>query len=624
MRETKRVSDVVTGEAVALDLRIAQLPARASAALIDLLIMGAGYLLLGLIGGFTLSGVVDEALSAALYVLLVVGVFLGYPVIMETLTRGRTVGKMALGIRVIRADGGPITFRHALVRGLVGLVLERPGFALAGFGPALAVYVSTLSKNARRIGDMAAGTMVLQERVNAQPSWIPWMPAPLTVWANTLDLTRFDDGLALQVRQFLGRAGQLYPAAREQLGHLLAAEVRQRTTPAPPPGTPGWAYLSAVLAERRYREESRAAAAIGRPAPPRAIWPPPWPPTPFPYAGGPSVPYPYGPATPYAGGPIPYAGGPVPYGAGPVRYGAVPVPYAGGPVPYGGGPLPYGSAPVAYGSRPDASYVGTPAPYPAGPALPYPGGPAGPYPAATAGPLPGQQGVVYPGPTAPGGPAVPQPAGPAFPDTDETAAPPGVPQPAGPALPDTGATAAPPVVPQPAGPALPDTDGTAAPPGGTPAVPQPAGPALPDTGATAAPADGAPAGPHPGPADGVPVGAPGPAAHHPGTLPVPTAAGPPGAAAGPAGSSPPPLPGTLPVPDLPAPPNGAPPAPAGLPAEPQPGPDGPPPPLAGTPGSGGPAEPALQPSAPGPADAPNATEPTGTGDGRAGDGAAPP
>ena len=62
-------------------------------------------------------------------------VFLGYPVAMETLTRGRTLGKMALGLRVVRDDGGPITFRQALVRGLVGLALERPGlFLLARSG----------------------------------------------------------------------------------------------------------------------------------------------------------------------------------------------------------------------------------------------------------------------------------------------------------------------------------------------------------------------------------------------------------------------------------------------------------------------------------------------------------
>ncbi|MEN3362498.1 MAG: hypothetical protein V7637_6480 [Mycobacteriales bacterium] len=411
------MSDVVTGEAVALDLRIAQLPARITAAAIDLLIMAATYLLLGLIGGFTLSGVVDEALSTALYVLLIVGVFLGYPVIMESLTRGRTFGKMALGIRVIRADGGPITFRHALVRGLVGLILERPGLALAGFGPALAVYVCALSKNGRRIGDMAAGTMVLQERAGAGLGWIPWMPAPLTGWAATVDLTRLDDGLALQIRQFLGRTHQLYPAAREQLGHLLASELRQRITPAPPPGTPGWAYLSAVLAERRYREETRAAARAGRPAPPRPIWPPPWPPMPLSYAGG-----------PYPGQPVPYPAQRGAYLDVPGRYPAQQGPYAGTPGQY---PAPaevhVGPSHTYAGSG--ATYRGQPDPRPAAPAGAAPGAPPARHPEAPSMPaaVPGHaepSPVAYPGAlpvaTMPGGSNGGQPAPGTTPDPPDT------------------------------------------------------------------------------------------------------------------------------------------------------------------------------------------------------------
>ncbi len=94
------------------------------------------------------------------------------------------------------------------------------------------------------------------------------MPSPLAGWATTLDLSRFDDTLALQCRQFLGRAGQLSDAARERLGGALVASVQSVVTPLPPLGTPGWAYLTAVLAERRRREEIRL---YGAP-PPVAGW----------------------------------------------------------------------------------------------------------------------------------------------------------------------------------------------------------------------------------------------------------------------------------------------------------------------------------------------------------------
>jgi uncharacterized RDD family membrane protein YckC len=357
VRETVRVSDLVTGETVALELRIAQLPTRLAAALIDLAVMGGAFLALALLGGLALSDSSDDAAAAALFLSLFVLVFLTYPVAMETLTRGRTLGKMALGVRAVREDGGPLTFRHALVRGLVGFVLERPGLILVGFGPGLALFVSVLSKRGKRIGDMAAGTMVVQDRAVTRLVWVPWMPAPLAAWASTVDISRLDDELALLLRQFLGRAPRLRPDAREQLGVELATELGRLTAPPPPPGTPGWAYLSAILAERRHREETRTATAAGHPPPPMPVWPPP----PAPYGGPyPGLPYPGPP--PYAGGPPPgqltpppYAGGPPPYAGGPPPGQLTPPPYAGGPPPsqlthppYAGGSVSYGG-PVAPG-----------------------------------------------------------------------------------------------------------------------------------------------------------------------------------------------------------------------------------------------------------------------------------
>jgi uncharacterized RDD family membrane protein YckC len=287
MRQDGQVSDVVTGEAVALDLRLAQLPSRLTAAVLDLVVMATAYgVILTIMFQAGLSDA-DDALLGGIAVSLLVLVFLVYPVAMETLTRGRSLGKMALGLRVVRDDGGPITFRQALVRGLVGLALERPGIFLGTIGPAVGMVVAMFSARGKRIGDMAAGTVVLQERVPGRPLWTPVMPPPLATWAQRLDLAGFDDALALSVRQFLDRAGELVPVARETLAAELVDEVRSRTTPDPPPGTPGWAYLTAILAERRKREEDRALRAAGHPGlPPN--WYPGWP-VPQPgYAGGPA------------------------------------------------------------------------------------------------------------------------------------------------------------------------------------------------------------------------------------------------------------------------------------------------------------------------------------------------
>jgi hypothetical protein len=165
-----------------------------------------------------------------------------------------------MGLRVVRDDGGPIGFRQALVRGLAGAFLERPGITLFVAG----VVTSLLNSTGKRLGDLLAGTVVLQERVPARGGTVAQMPPQLAGWAAGLDLSGLPDDLALQARQFLSRSSELTPEARDQLGGRLVAAVSDAVQPPPPPGTPGWAVLSAVLAERRRREEVRLGQRRGR------------------------------------------------------------------------------------------------------------------------------------------------------------------------------------------------------------------------------------------------------------------------------------------------------------------------------------------------------------------------
>jgi uncharacterized RDD family membrane protein YckC len=252
------VPQIVTGEAVALELRLAQLPSRVVAAALDVGTMATVYLAL-LVVTLQVAGTDDSAAVLAIEYGLLLVVFLGYPLLLETVLRGRTLGKLAMGLRVVRDDAGPISFRHALVRAVAGLALERPGVLLLGFGPAIAFIVMLFSASGKRIGDMAAGTVVIQERIVDQPYFRTYLPAPLAGWVRVVDISAVDDRLALGIRQFLSRVEQLSPGAREMVGHQLLADVLQRVTPRPPPDAPGWAVLSAVLAERRHREELRLA-----------------------------------------------------------------------------------------------------------------------------------------------------------------------------------------------------------------------------------------------------------------------------------------------------------------------------------------------------------------------------
>jgi len=269
------VSDLVTGEAVVLELRLARLASRSLALALDVLCQFVVLLVL-----FLVSGPPDTALGVAVGLVVAVAVMVGYPVTTETLSRGRTLGKLALGLRVVRDDGGPIRFRHALVRGLTGFFVD---FWALGLGGAVAVFVSLSSAKGKRVGDLLAGTIVIRERMPPAPPAVVFMPPWLAGWAAGLDLSRVPDDLALAVRNYLARRGEFSAPAAETLGWRLATEVGQHIGVAVPHGVPVADYLSAVLAERRAREQARVG--LSGPAP----WGPPPPPS-SPSGGNPFVP----------------------------------------------------------------------------------------------------------------------------------------------------------------------------------------------------------------------------------------------------------------------------------------------------------------------------------------------
>ncbi|MGI8328808.1 RDD family protein [Actinomadura scrupuli] len=252
------MAELVTGEAVALDLRVARLPSRGIALFLDVLFQYALLYFASILTAMTAA--LDEAWGIGFGILGTVVILVGYPTACETLSRGRTLGKMALGLRVVSDDGGPIRFRQALVRAL-SAVLEI--WALFG-SPAL--IASLFNRQGKRLGDLFAGTIVIQDRVPASALLGPVavMPPQLAGWAHSLELSQISDGLALTSRQYLLRFWELLPEVRDAMGQRLVDQVVARVSPPPPPGVRPEILLSAVLAERRHREEWRLAQRRGR------------------------------------------------------------------------------------------------------------------------------------------------------------------------------------------------------------------------------------------------------------------------------------------------------------------------------------------------------------------------
>ncbi|MFD5860361.1 RDD family protein [Streptomyces chartreusis] len=302
------MSELVTGEAVALELRPAKLPSRALAVLLDLAVALIAYLVVAtgvVIATASLDEAAQTALSIAMFVLLLVG----GPIAVETLSHGRSLGKLACGLRVVRDDGGPIRFRHALVRGLIG-VIE----ILMTLG-VVAVIASLVSARGRRLGDVFAGTLVVRERIPVtRTGFVPPPPPWLAGRFAGLDLSAVPDGLWLAIRQYLTRMQRLDPQVAWSMAQRLATDLAGRTGAPAPHDVPPAAYLAAVLQERQAREARRAfgnGAAVAAPPPP----------APAGYGGGVAAPVgaPYVPpaGVPYVP-PVPPAGAPYvpPAGAG--------------------------------------------------------------------------------------------------------------------------------------------------------------------------------------------------------------------------------------------------------------------------------------------------------------------
>jgi uncharacterized RDD family membrane protein YckC len=240
--------DLVTGEAVTLELPPASLGTRLVSGVIDVIVEGVllfvGFITVGLLA-------TDEALYAVGAIITFVGALVLFPTTMETLTRGKSIGKYAVGTRTVRDDAGPISFHHAFIRSLVGVVEI---FVLYGV-PALVT--ALVNSRGKRLGDLVAGTYVVRDKVGlVLPAPVP-MPPHLAQWAHAADIAPLPEGLAISIRQFLGRGADLSPDAWRSLVVRLADSTMRYVAPPPPPGTSPEQFLAAVAAERRERDRGR-------------------------------------------------------------------------------------------------------------------------------------------------------------------------------------------------------------------------------------------------------------------------------------------------------------------------------------------------------------------------------
>lgn len=196
------VREIETPEGIALRLRAAGALPRAQAWMVDMLLR-MGVFMLAMIP-LSLFGIGGNGLA----MLLLFALTWAYSVVCEVWLGGQTLGKRALGLRVVNADGTPVTWLPSVVRNLLRVVDVLPGVYGVGL-------VSTLiDPYARRLGDIVAGTMVIHAIELPAGQQVPTLaavPLPVVLVA--------DEQAALV--EFAERSGQLTLQRQEELANLL-------------------------------------------------------------------------------------------------------------------------------------------------------------------------------------------------------------------------------------------------------------------------------------------------------------------------------------------------------------------------------------------------------------------
>lgn len=203
----------VTPEAVRIRTDAAGLGSRSIALMIDALIQLV--VLVPVLAGFLFDGLSGTA-ETVVFALVAFAVVWGYFPLFEWLRGGQTPGKRMQGIRVVQTSGEPAGFAPVMVRNLLRIVEV---YAL----PFIALIAMFVSARGQRLGDLAAGTMVVRERRMPLPST---MVPPADAGAPALDTSRLTEAEYTVLRTFLARRNSLDPAARQQLAASLAATVR--------------------------------------------------------------------------------------------------------------------------------------------------------------------------------------------------------------------------------------------------------------------------------------------------------------------------------------------------------------------------------------------------------------
>ncbi len=163
-----------------------------------------------------------ESVAIALVVSILFVVLFGYFIAFEALWNGQTPGKKLVGLRVVRDGGYPIDFGASLIRNLIRVGEQLVGYYL------LAAVSALISPENKRLGDLAAGTIVVRDARLAAPRDLGKRGEPEPNYSPTAYLSGEERAL---IKRFLERRDRLSIERRKELARQLASRVRDRVPP---------------------------------------------------------------------------------------------------------------------------------------------------------------------------------------------------------------------------------------------------------------------------------------------------------------------------------------------------------------------------------------------------------
>lgn len=221
---------IATPEGVELRVVLAGPASRSIGGTLDIIFQ----LLLTVLAALVMLALIGGGIGEALFFMAFFAIVFLYHILFELLGSGRTPGKRLTHLRVVRENGASVDLPASAIRTLMRLIDFLPNVYLVG------LFSIVVTRKNQRLGDLAAGTLVIRELAAAPAARVPAETAAASSpgAAGRMDASAVTPEEMAAVHRFLARRHGLDAAARRALAYRLEQGLRPKVAGAQPAGEP--------------------------------------------------------------------------------------------------------------------------------------------------------------------------------------------------------------------------------------------------------------------------------------------------------------------------------------------------------------------------------------------------